>query len=307
MTTKQQGSSKIEMSEADKLRIENEVVAEYRARILCTTPTDYEQAREIATNCYTLLGKPQPKEWFYCKSPTEYLNIAERLANEENRNLSRRQLARCLIVGGVYGNWVAAYDWYCRTTGAAPDTDKLKLAWAVSRMIGVAFGFALFETYGFIVGNPIRLSTWINPSSGLLQLHDTQQAAVKWGDGGSIYAIENFVFGAKVVLDPQSQTIEEITAEENLERRRIMIDQMGWASFLKKADAKVIDKRRNDVDGGTFELLVSTPVFEDRRVLVTTCPTGRLFALMVPPTTETCAAAQRYLVHDEKLVNIGRT
>ena len=62
--------------------------------------------------------------------------------------------------------------------------------------------------------------------------------------------------------------------------------------------------RKNAVEG-TLEALYKTPKGEQR--LVVTCPTGRLFALGVPPEVETCEAAQVWLGGDKKMNVIART
>jgi hypothetical protein len=110
--------------------------------------------------------------------------------------------------------------------------------------------------------------------------------------------IENLYFWhgvrvpAHVILCPDAITLDEIETEQNQEIRRIMIERHGWQKYLKAANATVKDRRRNDIEG-TSEALMAT---DKNTVLVCACPsTGRVYALEVPNTITTCAAAQEFL------------
>lgn len=56
----------------------------------------------------------------------------------------------------------------------------------------------------------------------------------------SYFFLEDIHVSPHVVLDPKSITLEEIVAEENIERRRILIDRFGIERYLEGIDAKII-------------------------------------------------------------------
>jgi hypothetical protein len=124
------------------------------------------------------------------------------------------------------------------------------------------------------------------------QLHGEDAAAIEWRDGYSLWAINGVVIDEQIVMRPQSQTIEQIRGEQNEEIKRIRIDRFGWDRYLTGINATRIDRRRNDIEG-TREALYRA---DGHSVLVCVCPsTAKVFSLEVPPATETCEQAQRYL------------
>jgi hypothetical protein len=125
------------------------------------------------------------------------------------------------------------------------------------------------------------------------RLHREDGPAVRYRDGWSLYAIEGVRVDEQVVLRPETQTIDQITGETNLEVKRIRIQRYGWGRYLAAAGAAVLDRRTTDCDA-TKEVLYEHS--DNQRVLVTSCPgTGRIYALEVDPQVQTCEEAQAWL------------
>ena len=96
----------------------------------------------------------------------------------------------------------------------------------------------------------------------------------------------------QIVMQPQTQTIKQIRGEKNEEVKRIRIERFGWPDYLQGINARLIDSRRNDVEG-TRESLYRA---DNAAVLVCACPsTAKVFGLEVPPNVETCQQAQSFL------------
>jgi hypothetical protein len=110
--------------------------------------------------------------------------------------------------------------------------------------------------------------------------------------------IENYYFlhgvmvPAYVVVAPEMISLSEIKTESNEEVRRIMIERFGWEKYLRKTNAKIIDRRFNERDHQWEELFK----LDDgtQRFLVSDPSTGRRYALGVSEVT-TCEQAQRWM------------
>lgn len=99
----------------------------------------------------------------------------------------------------------------------------------------------------------------------------------------------------RIAFRPQDLTAKEILAEDNAERRRVMIERMGYLNFAKEADAEVLDK---DQDAGGETQLLRIPLGDDEPLvgLSCSCPsTGRQYLLRVPPTVTSCHEAAAWM------------
>ena len=99
----------------------------------------------------------------------------------------------------------------------------------------------------------------------------------------------------RLLLRPETIVVDEILAETNAERRRVLIDRFGVARFMKESKAAILDEDRDQ--GGPRQLL--RVELKDDEPLVTLscrCPsTGRQYFLRVPPTTQSCHQAAAWI------------
>ena len=99
------------------------------------------------------------------------------------------------------------------------------------------------------------------------------------------------VVDERVAFRPELITAEEILAEPNAERRRVLLERMGYDTFLAHANAKTLDEDR---DAGGVRRLLRVPMEGDEDLVCVSviCPsTGRQYVIRVPPTMETCHQA----------------
>ena len=99
----------------------------------------------------------------------------------------------------------------------------------------------------------------------------------------------------RIAFRPESITTEEVLAEKNAERRRVLIDRYGYGRLMSDLNATVLDA---DTDPGGERQLLQV-VFEDDEDLVAMschCPsTGRQYVIRVPPATKTCHQAAAWI------------
>ena len=128
------------------------------------------------------------------------------------------------------------------------------------------------------------------------RLHAEDGPALAWSDGLVVWAWHGVHVDPGVVLDPESITIKAIDDEDNIERRRVMIERVGEERLMRDGGGKVVDVdetgrlwRREmpwswprDEDVVTVEVRNSTPEPDGSR---------KTYFLRVPPTTRTARAA----------------
>ena len=134
----------------------------------------------------------------------------------------------------------------------------------------------------------LRVASWIEVAgSGLAGLPDRlRQVGLRWR-GVRVDYVTAFM--------PERLQAETVLAERNAERRRVMIERMGFDRFVREAGGKNIDSDRDA--GGPRELLrVPMQGDEDIVCLSVRCPsTGRHYLLRVPPKMETCHQAAAWM------------
>lgn len=124
------------------------------------------------------------------------------------------------------------------------------------------------------------------------RLHNENGPAIQYEDGFSVYAMNGIRLNRQIVMEPETQTVEQIQKESNEEVRLIRIERYGYEKYLEAVEAELIDENRNDIEG-TLEFLLAG---KDITVLLTRCPsTGKRFSLRVPVTIKSCNDAQLWL------------
>lgn len=142
----------------------------------------------------------------------------------------------------------------------------------------------------------LHISSWIEiAGSGLTSLPPhLQDVGIRW---------RGVLIDQTTAFSPERLHAKTVLAERNAERRRVMIERMGFDRFISEADAKRLDADR---DPGGPRALLRVPMQGDEDIvcLSVNCPsTGRHYLLRVPPTMKTCHQAAAWMAgfDDEKL------
>lgn len=100
---------------------------------------------------------------------------------------------------------------------------------------------------------------------------------------------------ARIALRPEKIRAADVLHERNIERRRVMLERMGYDLFLHEAAAEVIHRDR-DRGGDRALLRVTLPGDEPLVCLCVRDPsTGRQYLLRVPPHLGTCHQAAAWI------------
>jgi len=122
--------------------------------------------------------------------------------------------------------------------------------------------------------------------------HSETSAALEFSDGMKAYYWHGVLVEARLILQPESITVDEIENTRNLELRRVLIERYGPARYLQESGAKEIQSDsfgtlyKRELEGD--EALVMVKVINS-----TPEPDGsyREYFLRVPPDMETAKQA----------------
>jgi hypothetical protein len=99
----------------------------------------------------------------------------------------------------------------------------------------------------------------------------------------------------RIAFRPEEIAPAEVLGEPNAERRRAMLDRVGYERFLEAVHPDVLD---SDTDPGGPRTLLRVALENDEPLvcLVVRCPsTARRYVLRVPPTTPSCRHAAAWI------------
>lgn len=130
------------------------------------------------------------------------------------------------------------------------------------------------------------------PDGENYRLHCEDGPAMAYNDGYEFYVIHGVNVDKQIVMEPETQTIEQIENEKNEEVRRIRIERFGWERYMREGGAQVLDKRRNDRDAQDEVLYQMKSI---KRFVCSDPSTGRRYALGVPDSVTTCQEAQEWM------------
>lgn len=132
------------------------------------------------------------------------------------------------------------------------------------------------------------------------RLHADDGPALMFGDGVEMYTLEGYAFPRSVVMEPDSVTMQQIEAERNADRRRILIARFGIGRYLSETGAEVLHMDMIDVVPGQPQFgSMPRALLKDargRRWLVgTDGSTQRVYHMRVPREANTCSEAHTAL------------
>lgn len=134
----------------------------------------------------------------------------------------------------------------------------------------------------------VRVSGWIDVAGTRLAALPPHLAGVglRW---------RGLAVDERIAFRPQTITASQVLEQPNLERRRVLLERMGFERFVAESNAEVLDR---DTDAGGERRLVRVVLKREEPLVcvVVRCPsTGRQYVLRVPPATRTCHQAVAWL------------
>ncbi len=128
------------------------------------------------------------------------------------------------------------------------------------------------------------VSSWVDiAGTEITELPDSMKGIqLRW---------RSVIIDERIAFHPEQITTSEVLNERNAERRRVLLDRVGFERFLNEADAVELDR---DTDPGGERRLLRVDLNDDEPLVCVSvfCPsTGRQYLIRVPPTMQTCHQA----------------
>lgn len=114
--------------------------------------------------------------------------------------------------------------------------------------------------------------------------------AAVFGDGYRIYAVSGIAVAERVIMHPETITIDEIMATDNAEYRRVLILKMGPGEYLKKSGAVLVDMDSLTLTGSAPRALMKDR-FGQKWLVGSDGSTQRVYTMPVAQDAETCREA----------------
>jgi uncharacterized protein DUF6745 len=161
-----------------------------------------------------------------------------------------------------------------------------------------AFAIRLSRDVAVVLEPPLRFCTERLPD-GTSRLHCDDGPAVEWASGERLYALHGVRVPADLV--ESGWNVPRIHAEHDTEVRRIAIDRLGWATYLRRTRAKPVATAPDPANQGRSLRLYRIPDVPAHVLLMSNGSPDRsgavrVYAELVPPWIEdpTAAAAWQY-------------
>lgn len=133
----------------------------------------------------------------------------------------------------------------------------------------------------------LHVTRWIEVAgSGIISLPTGHGFVLRWR---GVQVDDRLAFASQPI------TGQDILNTENVELRRVLIERLGYETFLQQVGGLVRDR---DTDAGGERQLVYVPFEDDEPLMVlkVTCPsTGHLHVLRVPPDMRSCRQAAAWI------------
>jgi hypothetical protein len=135
----------------------------------------------------------------------------------------------------------------------------------------------------------------------MLELADSGLEALPEGCANTELRWRDVIIDERIAFRPETITAQDVIGESNIEKRRVMLDRMGYEAFFQQANAAQLD---HDVDPGGMRRLLRVEFQERNRweqdepvvCLSVICPsTARHYIIRVPPTMKSCRQAAAWV------------
>lgn len=218
-----------ELSLQDEERIP-EFREQYRQIGLSTENLSEEEAFEIIDDLYKFLGKSLPTK-YYVESP----KAAVLKAMELDPTTTPHTHINNFWYGSFYAYYVCFYSFLVTIPGIKYQSIEKNLHHAKQLL---KLGWILpYENTCIVSKKPVTLT-----ENDFHQIHNENGPAVEYEDGSCSYYWRGMLVPEQWIKNPESITVEMISREENVERRRAMIEIIGYDRYIKETDSKLIHK-----------------------------------------------------------------
>ena len=271
---------------------------------LSTEPLDFERAKNAAILAYQSAGLEAPKLFLRFRDPIEAAMAAAMLRDDQVRDQVWDQV-RDQVMGQVSGQVRGQVSGQVRDqVYGSHDAGWLSFYVFMRDELNIA---DCRKLDGLI--ELAKCCGWWAPYSGCVifqdrhnilnlddfgRIHCENGPAIAYPSGWSIYAIHGVRTTEQAIMRPETLTIADIKSESNAERRRVLVERMGYERYLAEGQVKVIDRDFVDIQVGAGRPMPRCLIedqFKDRYLFGTDGSTERAYFMPVPNRSTTCRMA----------------
>lgn len=256
---------------------------------LRTGKADIEAAKKALVKVYAAPDPPldPPKEVLHMPSP--------QAAAEWERNNGRGSGLDAVIFGAHDASWLGFYDYWHSVVGI--DCSDAEGLWELAQC---ACWCWVYEDLAIVTDFPEEIHF-----DEQNRLHREDGPALTYSDGFGVWAIHGVRVPEKVVMAPETLTMQEINAERNAEVMRVMIERVGAGKYMEEMGAKAVGEPFHGSQ--LYEMELSIPGQDEtitmarvRAVNSTPEPDGtsKIYWLKVPPGMS-CAQEALAAIHPD--------
>lgn len=247
---------------------------------LCTDPIDFEETKKAVNECYECAGLTPPTDIYKCDSPESAINLISELSN----NTDKASILSDQIYGCHDAGWLSFYDFFLNESDVT-GIDSVKGLIRLAKNCG---WWAAYDTVAVVQERPKSIKF-----DDEKRLHCQDGPAITYRDGLEVYAWHGVRVDKEWIMNPSESLNPTIALNcENLEKRRVACEILGWDKILDQLNCKVIDQNEDPEIGALLE--VEFPEIGLERFLKVQCGTKRTFALPVPFEMETALQANAW-------------
>ena len=250
---------------------------------LSTEPLNLENCKKYASIAYENAGLPAPTEFYTADSPMDAIKIVKGL--DPKGDTTSSNAFNDMMYGNHDSSWLSFCDYMINELGVE-NCERVECLFGLAQNCG---WWSAYEGFAVFQHRPSEIHFDENQ-----ELHNDSGPAIVYRDGFKVWSINGKRVTEQIVMRPETLTIEQISSEQDLDMRSIMIDRFGWPRYLKETESECIDFRENLIENTKEGLYKS----ENGNRMVVSCPTGRVFSLGVPSNIATCEDAQVWLGND---------
>lgn len=277
------------------------------------TEDEKRRAIEAAYGLYAAAELPLPKYVGIVRSPLEmaveggkraweiYKETNPKVAKGTSDEQGARECAKRWYGpaqgGNAWAGWCARLCFWRDTMGLGerPELKKNYAAFAhwetlarLTHWRWVAPEFCLISE------KPIRLVTELRGTRYVA--HSLDGPTHEYADGWKIWHIDGIRVTEKIVMEPETITLDEIKDEQNAELRRVLRQQYGEGRYLRDTGAKLVDMDYEGAkQGAAPRALLQEAGSDDRWLVGTDGSTKRVYYMPVPSTVRTCRQAHELI------------
>lgn len=246
---------------------------------LSTEPLDFEKAKAAVCKAYKLAGLNAPEQFYRTTGPLEAISLVQRL----NPKMSKDDVFYSFSYGSHDANWLSFYQYF-------KDVCGINECGALDGLIELAEccgWLSMFENAVVFQDRPEVIKF---DDQG--RLHCEDGPSIAYRDGLKVYSWHGTSVPKDWIENKGTLSPETALTWANVEQRRAACEILGWATVLRKLNARVIDCDDDPQIGTLVE--VDIPDIGKERFIKVICGTGREFAIPVPPDMKTALEANAW-------------